>query len=59
MTKSSSALASIGQLAQGADASNLVDRLTAMQGHADMANRNLSAASPFYANNIANMVARK
>lgn len=59
MTKSSSALASIGQLAQGADASNLVDRLTAMQGHADMANRNLSAASPFYANNIANMVARQ
>lgn len=58
MTKSSSSLVSIGQLANGANPANLVDSLTAMQGHADIANRNLSAASPFYANNIANMVGR-
>lgn len=59
ISKSGSDMLNIGNLAQGANASNLADRLTAMQGHVDSANKNLSAASPLYANAIANTVARK
>lgn len=59
LSKTGSSFVNIGQLAQGANAGNLIDRLTAMQGHVTIADVNLKAASPFYANSIAKMVARQ
>lgn len=58
LTKTTSSFINIGNLAQGANVSNLVDRLGEMQNHVDIAHLNLKAASPFYANNIAKTVAR-